>query len=114
DIIIAYRRSAKGESEAGELLYAGLERGDRPRLQLMRWGKDGQFYQASGMGAQRVTQYAPVAGRITSRFGKRRHPILGYTRMHAGVDFGAPRGTPIFAVADGVVTYAGRHGGHGN
>jgi murein DD-endopeptidase MepM/ murein hydrolase activator NlpD len=44
----------------------------------------------------------------------RRHPILGYVRMHAGVDFGAPFGSPIFAVSDGIVSFAGRHGGHGN
>jgi len=57
---------------------------------------------------------APVAGNITSWFGLRRHPILGYVRLHAGVDFGAPYGTPIFAVTDGSVIYAGWHGGHGN
>ena len=51
---------------------------------------------------------------MTSGFGMRRHPILGYTRMHAGVDFGAAWGSPIFAVSDGIVSYAGRHGGHGN
>jgi murein DD-endopeptidase MepM/ murein hydrolase activator NlpD len=51
---------------------------------------------------------------MTSGFGMRRHPILGYTRMHAGIDFGAAYGSPIFAVADGVVGFAGRHGGHGN
>ena len=44
----------------------------------------------------------------------RRHPILGYKRMHAGVDFGASYGAPIYAVTDGTVTYAGRKGGNGN
>jgi len=114
DIVVAYKRSAKGDSETGELLYAGLKRGNRSRLQLLRWGKDGQFFEASGIGTQRMRQYAPVAGRLTSGFGMRQHPILGYTRMHSGVDFGARYGSPIFAVADGVVSYAGRHGGHGN
>ena len=51
---------------------------------------------------------------MTSGYGMRRHPILGYARMHAGIDFGAAWGSPIFAVSDGVVSYAGRHGGHGN
>src|SRR3546814_6056639 len=57
---------------------------------------------------------APVAGRQTSPYGLRRHPILGYSRMHAGIDFGARYGTPIHAVTDGKVVYSGRHGGHGN
>lgn len=113
DIIIAYKRSAKGERLAGELLYAGLDRGDKPRLQIMRWGKDGQFYEASGVGSQRSSFVSPVAGRRTSGFGMRRHPILGYRRMHSGDDYAARYGTPIYAVSDGVVSYAGRHGGHG-
>lgn len=115
DMIVSYKRSALGETETGELLFAGLERAGKQRLQLLRWGREGQFYEASGMGQTAVSrQYAPVAGRITSRFGLRRHPILGYARMHAGIDFGAGHGSPIHAVSDGVVTFAGRHGGHGN
>ena len=116
DMVVAYKRSAGGESEVGDLLYAGLERGGKPRAQLLRWGGDGQFFEASGMGRQQSSSamVGPVAGRMTSGFGMRRHPILGYARMHAGVDFGAPYGAPIFAVTDGVVSYAGRHGGHGN
>jgi murein DD-endopeptidase MepM/ murein hydrolase activator NlpD len=42
------------------------------------------------------------------------HPLLGYSRLHKGVDFGAGQGSPIYAVSDGVVSFAGRHGGHGN
>jgi murein DD-endopeptidase MepM/ murein hydrolase activator NlpD len=52
--------------------------------------------------------------RVTSSFGMRRHPILGFSRMHQGVDFGAPEGSPVLAAADGVVTQAGRDGGYGN
>lgn len=116
DIVVAHRQSASGESEAGELLYAGLERGGKPRLQLLRWGKDGQLFEASGMaqGSTSSQLFAPVAGRITSGYGMRRHPILGYSRLHAGIDFGAAWGAPIFAAGDGVVQFAGRHGGHGN
>ncbi len=119
DFIVAYKRSASGESETGELLYAGLERGSHPLAQLVRWGSDGQFYEATGSdsgegGTQRARLFAPVNGHMTSGYGLRRHPILGYVRMHAGVDFGAAWGSPIFAVSDGVVSYAGRHGGHGN
>ncbi|EJL33160.1 M23 family metallopeptidase, partial [Novosphingobium sp. AP12] len=115
DLIVAYRRSAKGERQVGDLLYAGVERAGKPSLQLVRWGKDGGMFPAGAAGqARSVPIGQPVAGRITSGYGARRHPILGYVRMHAGIDFGAPYGSPIYAVADGTVTFAGRHGGHGN
>lgn len=123
DLVFAYRRAATGETEAGQLLYAGLDRigprGPRPVLELLRWGQDGAFYSAEALARPRLMQsgpglIAPVNGRITSLFGQRFHPILGYARMHAGVDFGAPWGSPIVAAADGVVSYAGYHGGHGN
>ncbi|WP_258319787.1 M23 family metallopeptidase [Qipengyuania flava] len=114
DFIVAHRRAATGERQAGQLLYAGLERGDKPRVQLMRWGKDDKFYEASGVGEQRGGLMAPVPGRTTSGYGMRRHPILGYRRMHAGLDFKARHGTPIVAVTDGRVVGAGRMGGCGN
>lgn len=114
DIIIAYRRAATGERQAGQLLYAGIERGGEPKTQLMRWGEDGRFYEASGIGEQRSGLVAPVPGPISSNFGMRRHPILGYRRLHAGMDFRARHGTPIVAVTDGRVTSAGRAGGCGN
>ena len=114
DMIVSYRRAATGERQAGQLLYAGIERGGKPRTQLMRWGKQGRFYEASGVGEQRNGLIAPVPGRISSRFGMRRHPILGYRRMHSGMDFRARHGTPIVVVTDGRVTSAGRAGGCGN
>lgn len=114
DIIVAYRRAATGERQAGKLLYAGIDRGSAAHTQLMRWGKDGQFYEASGVGEQRSGLVAPVPGPITSGFGMRRHPILGYRRMHSGVDFKARYGTPVVAVTDGRVSGAGRMGGCGN
>ncbi|KEO85848.1 membrane protein [Erythrobacter sp. JL475] len=113
DIIIAYRRAATGERQAGQLLFAGLEREGKPKTQLMRWGKDGRFYEASGVGEQRRGLVAPVPGSISSSFGMRRHPILGYRRMHSGMDFRARHGTPIVAVTDGRVSSAGRAGGCG-
>ncbi|WP_324697509.1 M23 family metallopeptidase [Novosphingobium sp. RL4] len=115
DIVVAYKRSAKGEREVGELLYAGLDHGGKPRVQLLRWGKDGEMFAASALTQARGAPGGmPVAGHMTSPYGKRRHPILGYVRMHAGIDYGAAYGSPIYAVADGVVNFAGRHGGHGN
>lgn len=114
DFILSYKRAATGEVQTGELLYAGVIRNGKPKSQLMRWGKEGIFYEASGVGEQKSGLLAPVNGPISSRFGMRRHPILGYTRMHAGLDFKAGYGTPIYAVTDGTVSFAGRHGGHGN
>lgn len=113
DIIIAYRRAATGERQAGQLLYAGIDRGGEPRTQLMRWGEEGRFYEASGVGEQRNGLLAPVPGAVSSSYGMRRHPILGYRRMHSGLDFRARRGTPIVAVTDGKVAGAGRMGGCG-
>ena len=123
DMIVGYKRSAAGENEVGDLLFAGLERDGKPRAQLLRW-KDGRFVDAAAptsgpgaavlQGAQAIGMMMPVNGRMTSGYGLRRHPILGYARMHAGIDFGARWGSPIFAVSDGIVSFAGRHGGHGN
>ncbi len=114
DIIVDFKRAATGEGQVGALLFAGVERDGRAKAQLLRWGGDGQFFEASGMGAQRTGLLMPVVGRISSNFGARRHPILGYTRMHGGVDFAAPQGAPIYAVGDAVVAFAGWGGGHGN
>ena len=113
DIILAYRRAATGERQAGKLLYAGIDRDGTPKTQLMRWGSDGRFYEASGVGEQRRGLVRPVPGAVSSNFGMRRHPILGYRRLHAGMDFRARRGTPIVAVTDGRVSSAGRAGGCG-
>lgn len=125
DLVFAYKRAATGETEVGELLYAGLDRGTQPVAQLLRWGRDGAFYSADALARPRyVTEgYAgggmggmvtPVNGRVTSLYGQRFHPILGYARMHAGVDFGAAWGSPIVASAPGIVSFAGYRGGHGN
>lgn len=115
DLVVAYKRSARGERQIGDLLYAGVEREGKPRLQLLRWGQSGEMAAVSAIGQPRsVSVGQPVAGHMTSGYGMRRHPILGYARMHAGIDFGASYGSPIYAVADGMVSFAGRHGGHGN
>ncbi|HTH27678.1 MAG TPA: M23 family metallopeptidase [Sphingobium sp.] len=116
DLIVEHRRAATGETETGKLLFAGLERTGRRAVNMLRWTVDGrdQWFEASGVGERRGVLASPVAGRLTSGFGMRFHPLLRYSRMHQGVDFGAPTGTPIYAVTTGVVAYAGRHGGHGN
>ncbi len=115
DIIIAHRRAETGEVEVGSILYAGLTRGSSPRLRMLPWTVDGrkQWFEAAGVGQARAGMAQPVAGRITSGYGSRRHPVLGYRRMHSGVDFGAPHGAPIYAATDGTVAMAGYNGGYG-
>lgn len=116
DIITEYRRAATGDVEVGDLLFAGLHRASGRGIDMLKWTTDGrsQWFEASGVGERRGVLSAPVQGRMSSGFGMRRHPILGYTRMHAGIDFAAAYGSPIYAATDGVVSYSGRHGGHGN
>ncbi|GAO39915.1 peptidase M23 family protein [Sphingomonas changbaiensis NBRC 104936] len=115
DLIVEQRRAETGEVETGKLLYAGLTQGRR-KLQLLEWTADGrtEWFDAAGVGEKRAGLTRPVTGHLTSSFGMRFHPLLGYSRLHKGMDIGAPTGTPIYAVTDGVVTFAGRHGGHGN
>lgn len=113
DMIVTYRRAATGERQAGRLIFAGVERGGQPATQLMRWGSEGRFFEASGVGEQKSGLMAPVPGPVGSRFGMRKHPILGYRRMHSGLDYRAAYGTPIRAVTDGRVIGAGRMGGCG-
>ncbi len=73
------------------------------------------YYDENGRSASRALLKTPISGaRLTSGFGMRRHPLLRYSKMHTGVDFGAPTGTPIRAAGSGVVDLAGRHGTYGN
>jgi murein DD-endopeptidase MepM/ murein hydrolase activator NlpD len=101
-----------------ELLYAGLERVANPGLQLVRWNANGRSEWIDAGNVARPAAAAdgmawPVAGHITSYFGYRYHPILHFTRFHAGIDFGASWGSPIVAAADGQVAGAGWAGGYG-
>jgi murein DD-endopeptidase MepM/ murein hydrolase activator NlpD len=75
---------------------------------------DVDYFNEKGESVRKALLRTPVDGaRLSSRYGKRKHPVLGYTRMHRGVDFAAPRGTPIMAAGDGVVEYASTNGSYG-
>ena len=117
DLVIAHRRAATGEEQSGPLLYAGIERFTGAPIQMLKWtisGRTGWYDAASLTQVASASALAwPVSARITSNFGMRRHPILGYARMHKGMDFGARWGAPIVASADGVVSRAGWAGGYG-
>jgi murein DD-endopeptidase MepM/ murein hydrolase activator NlpD len=98
--------------EAGDLEYAEVK-GQR----FYAFDRDGktQFFDELGKNIKGFLLRTPVDGaRITSTFGTRKHPVLGYTRAHKGVDFGAGTGTPILAAGDGVVLEARRWSGYGN
>ena len=74
-----------------------------------------EYYDEKGEGIRKALMRTPINGaKLTSSFGKRRHPILGYSLMHRGSDFGAPTGTPIMAAGDGVIDKAGPNGAYGN
>tara|TARA_B110000116_G_scaffold114341_1_gene99375 strand:- start:123 stop:1469 length:1347 start_codon:yes stop_codon:yes gene_type:complete len=72
------------------------------------------YFNTKGKSVRKTLMRTPIDGaRLSSRFGKRKHPILGYTRIHAGVDFAAPHGTPIYAAGNGSIIRIGRNGGYG-
>ena len=104
------------DGSLGQLLYAGMDRVARADVELMKWtdGRNVIWVNADGVGgdgSQAIKM--PVQGRLTSGFGERFHPILGYERFHAGLDLAAAAGTPIVAAADGKVVSAGWAGGYG-
>ena len=117
DIIADHARAATGEVQVGQLQYAGLDQGSK-KLRLVRWedgdGNGGQFWDANGQSRRSGFMGMPVSGRISSTFGMRRHPILGFLRMHKGLDLAAPYGAPIYAPIAGRVVLAGRNRGYGN
>ena len=117
DLVIASRRAATGERQTGPLLYAGIDRSTDRDLQLVKWASNGRSQWVDAANIDQASASAgmawPVAGRITSGFGYRVHPILRFARLHKGVDFGAGWGSPIVAAADGQVTRAGWAGGYG-
>ena len=106
----------KPDGSLGQLVYAGMDRVARADIELMKWtdGREIIWVNADGVGGDgSQSMEMPVNGRLTSGFGSRFHPILGYRRFHAGLDLAAAAGTPIVAAADGKVLSAGWVGGYG-
>lgn len=106
------------EIENGDIQYARLVLRGKP-MPYYRFtpSDDGRtdFFSVEGESARRALMKTPLdVAVMTSNYGSRRHPVLGYTRMHAGVDFRAPTGTPIMAAGDGVIERSSRYGSYGN
>jgi murein DD-endopeptidase MepM/ murein hydrolase activator NlpD len=108
-----------GSMMLGRVLAAALQ-SSRDTVEAIRYDREGgpstgDFYDPAGKALRSAFLRAPVEfGRISSEFGMRMHPILGIWRKHAGTDYAAPLGTPVRAVADGVIAFAGRRSGYGN
>jgi murein DD-endopeptidase MepM/ murein hydrolase activator NlpD len=105
------------DDEAGELLFTSMTiDGQQRKFFRFRTPDDVvDYYDEQGNSAKKFLMRNPVkGGRFTSGFGDRRHPLLKYMRMHTGVDWAAPTGTPILAAGDGTVEQVGRQGGYGN
>lgn len=102
--------------ETGDVVYARLVLHDKDIPVYRFEAEDGsvEYYGPDGKSVRKNLLRTPVDGaRVSSRYGMRRHPILGYNAMHRGVDFAAPSGTPIYAAGDGKVEFVGRRGGYG-
>ncbi|MCG7552232.1 M23 family metallopeptidase [Pseudoalteromonas sp. Of11M-6] len=115
--LVAAEDILKQISKPLELQHVALLSG-KEKYRLYRFTDNGgttAFYHPDGTLAQSFLMKTPLNGaRLSSNFGKRHHPVLGYTRMHKGIDFGAPVGTPIMAAGSGKVLKAGWGGGFGN
>ena len=116
---VLYERMENEDGEfvkSGKILFASLTLSGKtiPVYYFERDG-DGEYFTPNGEAIRKSLLRTPVDGaRITSGFGMRMHPLLGYSKMHKGIDFGAPTGTPIYAAGSGTVVEIGKKGSYGN
>lgn len=118
DLVYTTHVDDTGETiKGGAIQYAELTlSGEKKPLYRFSTSDDQitDYFTPKGFSGKRLLMRTPVDGaRLTSKFGVRRHPILGYNKLHRGVDFGAPSGTPVMAAGNGTVDMAGWHGGYG-
>ena len=119
-LVLIYSQTPRGKDETdGRVLYVGVQGTEKSLDCFVFQQSDGQFACVTGDDQVRsltVTNgmVTPVNGVMTSTFGPRKHPILGVVRIHKGVDWAAPVGTPIAAAFDGEITFQGDGGGYGN
>ena len=102
--------------KSGSILYAHMTINSR-EISLYKYGsdKDYGYFNTDGKSVEKALMKTPINGaRLSSSFGMRKHPILGFNKMHKGTDFAAPTGTPIMASGSGTVVLAKWCGGGGN
>tara|TARA_B100001559_G_scaffold319179_1_gene327939 strand:- start:188 stop:1534 length:1347 start_codon:yes stop_codon:yes gene_type:complete len=106
----------KKVKDTGKIIYASMfVNGEEINLYNFKYNKMEDYYDISGKSITKSLMKTPINGaRLSSSFGMRKHPILGYNKMHRGTDFAAPSGTPIMASGSGTVTRARWCGGGGN
>ncbi|MEM6410813.1 MAG: M23 family metallopeptidase [Pseudomonadota bacterium] len=113
----AFEDERGNQVRTGDVLYASLNGRALTRGFYRHVPEDTgnpDYFTDEGKSATRFLMKTPINGaRLSSSFGRRRHPISGYTRLHKGTDFAAPTGTPVFAAGNGTVERASRYGGYG-
>jgi murein DD-endopeptidase MepM/ murein hydrolase activator NlpD len=117
ELFFDVKQDEGGGEKAGELLYASMTIGGVNTKYYRYRTPEGivDFYNDRGSNSRKFLMQTPIkAGRFTSGFGFRRHPLLGIRKMHTGIDWAAPTGTMIVAAGDGTIEIAERHGGNGN
>ena len=101
----------------GDINYALIEIG-KNNLEYFKFKTDDEYvdyFNREGKNVKKSILKTPIDGaRLSSTYGMRKHPILGYNKMHRGIDFAAPTGTPVYAGGNGVIEFAGRNGSYGN
>jgi len=105
-----------GSERAGEILFSSINvKGKNHKVYYFHPKKgEPNFFTANGVSVKKALLKTPVNGaRISSGYGRRKHPVLGYTKMHKGIDFAACVGTPVMAAGDGVIERIGRYGSYG-
>ena len=120
EIEILYEREELEDGTAigyGDIIYARLlvSGKDIPLYRYESAAGRVDYFDRDGISIRRTLMKTPIDGaRMSSGYGMRHHPVLGYSKMHKGVDFAAPTGTPIYAAGNGTVELAGRRGSYGN
>ena len=102
--------------DTGKIIYASMKvNGEEINLYNFKYNNYEEYYDIKGKSITKSLMKTPINGaRLSSSFGMRKHPILGYNKMHRGTDFAAPSGTPIMASGSGTITRARWCGGGGN